>query len=81
MLEPTCHADPTAADAADAAVAQYTPFLSKLRARYGIKTSYNPCISSWTPTYMNRPDVIKAIHADKHKDPARRWPDHPKNWG
>ena len=185
VLAPTCHAtDPAAAATADAAVAQYTPFLAKLRQRYGIDTSYNPCISSWTPTCkrshahdssctgahdwlhgripslpsplfnllprrspcwrpglasrdwqppppfppaapdrpstarppascppqrartcsslmlcipcdsrcspllppgrwladMNRPDVIKAIHADKHKDPQRRWPDHPKNW-
>ena len=28
---------------------------------------------------MNRPDVLKAIHADTHYN--RSWPDHPSNWG
>lgn len=62
----------------EAYVGMTTPFLMHLKQRYGIDTTYNPCISQWTPVYMNRPDVIKAVHADAHYE--RKWPNTPANW-
>lgn len=58
------------------AVAELTPAMSRLGAKYGI--DFNPCLSKMTPTYLNRPDVLKAIHADGHY--TRTWPAHPDNW-
>eukprot|EP00483_Globobulimina_turgida_P003682 UN03688 len=39
---------------------------------------YNPCMYNWTPMYMNREDVLKAIHAFDHYN--RTYPDAPSNW-
>lgn len=46
--------------------------------RYGLDIEFNPCISDWTPQYLNRPDVKAAIHVDSHF--TRTWPNHPPGW-
>ena len=56
VLAPTCHSNDVDIDAA---VVQNTPFLGQLREQYNISTSYNPCINTYTPKYMNKPEVIK----------------------
>merc|ERR1711865_631651 len=50
-----------------------------MRERYGLKgkLQYDPCIKTFTEGYMNKPEVLKAIHADGH---TRRWPAHPLGW-
>jgi serine carboxypeptidase-like clade 2 len=65
---------------ADAEVVAYTPFLGEMRRRHGLDLEYNPCISRWTAGYVNRPDVLKAIHADGHYSKLRQWPKHPIGW-
>lgn len=59
-----------------AVVEELSPSLVRLGKKYGI--DFNPCLSRLTPTYLNRPDVLRAIHADVHY--TRTWPAHPKNW-
>lgn len=59
-------------------VKEYTPFLSHLKEKYNLETEYNPCINNWTPEYMNKAEVLKAIHADSHY--TREWPRHPTGW-
>jgi hypothetical protein len=43
-------------------VAENTPFLAKLRDQYNISTTFDPCLSTYTPKYMNNPAVIKVRH-------------------
>ena len=59
-------------------VKEYTPFLQHLKEKYNLETEYNPCIDNWTPEYMNKEQVLKAIHADSHY--TREWPRHPTGW-
>ena len=61
-------------------IAQHTPWLIHLKEKYNIDTEYiyNPCMDNWTPKYMNRMDVLKAIHADSHY--TRAWPSKPPLW-
>ena len=59
----------------DAHVSRNTPFLDRMRTFHGKTSSditYDPCITQYTPTYMRRDDVLKALHADSHPNP--RWP-------
>jgi len=77
VLAPTCH---DATGEVDRKVATYPKFLGDVRTKYNISTTYAPCMKNLPPVYMNQPEVIKAFHADVHKDPARAWPNHPKNW-
>ena len=88
MLAPTCHvpgaarpsaaADAAGAAAADALVARRHPYLAEFRRRHGRGAgsanplAYNPCINNWTPPYMARPDVLRAINVDP--DRAQQWP-------
>ncbi|ETO24544.1 hypothetical protein RFI_12614 [Reticulomyxa filosa] len=57
-----------------------TPFMRYLKKQYNLQSSYvyNPCMSNWTPMYMNRKDVLEAIHASAHY--TRPWPSHPPGW-
>jgi len=59
---------------------EYTPFLKHLKEKYNLDTTYvyNPCLNHWTPEYMNRQDVLDAIHASAHY--TKPWPSHPLNW-
>ena len=75
VLAKTCHEK---ANASDHFVKSYTPFLHHMREKYELDIEYNPCISHLTPEYLNRKDVLKAIHADTHY--TREWPNHPENW-
>ena len=59
-------------------VEEYTPFLKQWRERHGVDTQYNPCINNWSPQYMNRRDVLEAVHVHDHY--TREWPRHPKEW-
>ena len=59
-------------------VERNTPGLARLREHYGVTTSYDPCIKNYPEPYMNRPDVVAALHASKHYE--RTWPKHPDNW-
>jgi len=74
ILAPTCHDNANG----DAFVSEYTPFLAAFRKKYGLDVSFDPCLSEYTSIYLNNPDVIKAIHADKHYE--RKWPRHPTGW-
>lgn len=81
VLAKTCHSGTVgsaAAAAADDFVASYTPHLDAMRKKYGLDLEYNPCISHWTSSYLNKKDVLKAIHADAHY--TRPWPMHPLGW-
>eukprot|EP01084_Bolivina_argentea_P062041 113447_1 len=43
--------------------------------------SYDPCIDNYTPIYMNRQDVWKAIHVyDEWSKQNRVWPNQPQDW-
>jgi len=75
VLTGTCHEQN---DAADDFVSSYTPWLATARFRHGANITYNPCINNETPIYMNRKDVIKALHAEKHYN--RAWPNPPSVW-
>lgn len=75
VLAKTCQSD---ANKADEFVSQYTPHLAAMRSKYNMDIKYNPCISHFTPEYLNRKDVLKSIHADEHY--TRKWPAHPANW-
>ena len=59
-------------------MARYAPALDRMRKKYGLDLEYNPCISRWTAGYLNKPEVLAAIHADKHY--TRKWPNHPIGW-
>jgi len=74
VLAPTC-----GHDGADAAVMADSAFLRRLRATHGANSTpvYDPCLSQLTPTYMNRKDVLAAVHVP---EPPRRWPTHPPGW-
>eukprot|EP00656_Telonema_subtile_P042700 TRINITY_DN4850_c0_g1_i2.p1 TRINITY_DN4850_c0_g1~~TRINITY_DN4850_c0_g1_i2.p1 ORF type:complete len:483 (-),score=87.57 TRINITY_DN4850_c0_g1_i2:257-1705(-) len=78
VLVPTCHHDAAQAALSDKYVSEYTPQLEQLRSKYGLDLQYNPCISSYTAGYLNRKDVLAAIHADAHY--TRTWPAHPQGW-
>jgi len=65
VLTPTCHTKETTATKEQM---QMTPFLRHLQKVTG--TQYNPCMEQWTAGYMNRPDVLKAIHAEAHVCPC-----------
>ncbi|KAJ9436843.1 Serine carboxypeptidase 24 [Diplonema papillatum] len=78
VLAPTCHGNEEQRQAGEDFVAQYTPHLLRFREKYNLSLEYNPCISTFTPKYMNRPDVMKAIHADKYA--TRIWPSLPSGW-
>ena len=41
---------------------------------------YNPCETQWIDPYMNREDVLTAIHAISHYNSSRPWPDKPNGW-
>lgn len=75
VLAPTCHND---AEAGEEYVRRNSPGLIRLREKYNMNVSYNPCINRWTPQYLNEPEVLKAIHVDKHY--TRHWPSDAKGW-
>eukprot|EP01060_Flectonema_neradi_P026925 TRINITY_DN36569_c0_g1_i1.p1 TRINITY_DN36569_c0_g1~~TRINITY_DN36569_c0_g1_i1.p1 ORF type:complete len:467 (+),score=100.95 TRINITY_DN36569_c0_g1_i1:72-1472(+) len=76
ILVPTCHnQDPAIGEEY---VRQTTPWLIKMKEKYNLDIQYNPCLSTYTPKYINQPDVLKAIHADTHY--TRKWPNHPIGW-
>eukprot|EP01059_Diplonema_ambulator_P034346 TRINITY_DN7634_c0_g1_i1.p1 TRINITY_DN7634_c0_g1~~TRINITY_DN7634_c0_g1_i1.p1 ORF type:complete len:471 (+),score=157.78 TRINITY_DN7634_c0_g1_i1:63-1475(+) len=79
VLVPTCHTQSTVEEGTKY-VKEHTPEFHKMMMRLGASANitYNPCLNNWTPKYMNRPDVLKAIHADVHY--TRQWPDHPVGW-
>ena len=78
VLAPTCA---EGAAEADATVMRDQPFLRRLRETHGADNTptYNPCLSQLTPQYMNRPDVLDAIHVPKAKRTGR-WPSTPRGW-
>merc|ERR1711907_874474 len=78
VLVPTCHDDAELSKQADTMVSEYTPHLNYMRQKYNLDIEYNPCISHYTSDYLNRQDVLKAIHADSHY--TRKWPEHPPLW-
>jgi len=85
IYAPTCHSDSYTTRmngkigkngrSGKSRVKQYTPFLYK---KFGDDYVYNPCMSEWTPEYMNRNDVLQAIHALDHY--TMYWPNKPDNW-
>ena len=66
-------------ESADAFVMRDQPFLRQLRATHGANSTptYDPCLSHLTPEYMNRPDVLSAIHVPASKATGR-WPSTPR---
>ena len=96
VIAPTCHVSAAASNdaaeadahaaAADALVAARHPFLRRLRERHGRgpggpnPLSYNPCISHWTPKYMNRADVLEALHVDPKRAQQWPWPGDAPGW-
>eukprot|EP01064_Diplonema_japonicum_P039072 TRINITY_DN9702_c0_g5_i1.p1 TRINITY_DN9702_c0_g5~~TRINITY_DN9702_c0_g5_i1.p1 ORF type:complete len:464 (+),score=157.16 TRINITY_DN9702_c0_g5_i1:43-1434(+) len=74
VLVPTCHGN----NEGEKFVKEYTPQFYEMTKKLGTNITYNPCISDWTAKYMNRPDVLKAVHADVHY--TRKWPNHPAGW-
>lgn len=39
-------------------------FSSSVSTKYGIKNQYDPCLKNYVETYLNLPEVQKAIHAE-----------------
>jgi len=78
VLVKTCHDDALRAAEADSHVARYTPHLDYMRKKFNLDIQYNPCISHYTADYLNRQDVLAAIHASDHY--SRQWPEHPEGW-
>lgn len=70
ILVPTCPDGLERAETAEE-VAEATAHVTRVsaplrRLHEQANNTYNPCISRWTSIYMNRPDVVKALHADSH---------------
>jgi len=84
IYAPTCHPNDSSPARqniyGEEFVHEYTPFLKHLKEKYQLDTMYvyNPCMSQWTPEYMNSQSVLVAIHAISHY--TRTWPNHPANW-
>lgn len=78
VLAPTCA---EGAAQADAVVMRDQPFLRRLRETHGVENTptYNPCLSTLTPEYMNRADVLAAVHVPAAKV-TRKWPSTPRGW-
>jgi len=70
VLAPTCHSDERAPF--------HTPFMRHLKDNFGREPPYEPCVAQHAKSYMNRAEVIKAVHANI--DPNRRWPSTPEGW-
>lgn len=77
VLAPTCQ-QRGAKQEGERFVAEYTPALTRRRDELGLDIEYNPCMSQLTGPYLNKPEVLKAIHADTHY--TRKWPNHPSGW-
>lgn len=83
VLAPTCHEGSSRLDvqASDAHAVKQFPFLGKLRERHGLDSLvYNPCINDWTPQYMNRADVLKALNVNPDRPQQWRWPGDAPGW-
>eukprot|EP01061_Rhynchopus_euleeides_P003466 TRINITY_DN12714_c0_g1_i1.p1 TRINITY_DN12714_c0_g1~~TRINITY_DN12714_c0_g1_i1.p1 ORF type:complete len:473 (+),score=213.43 TRINITY_DN12714_c0_g1_i1:37-1455(+) len=76
VIAPTCHGDDERNG--EEFVKQYSPELIAMSKRLGMDVSYNPCISNWTPKYMNTDEVLKAIHVDTKV--TRKWPNNAPGW-
>ena len=81
VLAPTCATNAEEAARADAAVMRDQPFLRRLRATHGAANTptYDPCLSHLTPQYMNRDDVLKAVHVPPAVATGN-WPSTPSGW-
>ena len=60
VTAPTCQASARGA----AHVRANAPFLERLQLDYGLDVSFDPCLSDYVETYLNRADVQAAIHAE-----------------
>lgn len=84
ILTPTCHegSSRTNVKESDKWAVRHNPFLDKLRIRHGRTETlqYNPCIDNWTPIYMNRDDVLLALHVDPNRQQHWRWPGDAPGW-
>ncbi|EDQ86318.1 uncharacterized protein MONBRDRAFT_38512 [Monosiga brevicollis MX1] len=78
VLAPTCHKSADDLAERDAMVAANSPFLHHLRLQYNVSTTFDACLSTYTPKYMNRQDVVEALHAKQHYN--RQYPNHPAEW-
>ena len=74
IYEPACHTNPSK---------------SRLESRFKSRNMrnvkledngfpYDPCYEQYIPEYMNRKDVLEALHVIDHYDKV--WPDKPANW-
>ena len=66
-------------------VKKYTPWLENKKKGYGMNSLdyvYNPCMGNWDPIYMNKDEVLDALHASKHYNSSVNgvWPDTPSTW-
>ena len=59
VTAPTCQGSALGA----AHVRANAPFLERLKLDYGLDVSFDPCLSDYVETYLNRADVQAAIHA------------------
>ena len=78
VLAPTCHTK--SADYLDGEeyVKKNSPELMRIKEKYNMNVTYNPCVRNWAPPYMNNKEVQAAIHVAGNV--TREWPNTPPNW-